>query len=128
MSEDLNVEKEGEEEQEWFGASESQMEPDELAKHLVGKIERKAALLERLWQEVKREAAAHSERLVAFDATLQRLQRCFEQVAQRLDESEGLAQRLLPLPVSEVAADQLAEELERVKSLQSQVNSCLIIL
>lgn len=98
------------------------MEPNELAKHLVGKIDRKVQLLDRLWQELNRQALNYNNSLLDFSQNLQQIHKSFEQVGQRLDETEQLADMSIN-SVSEIASDQLTEELERVKQLQLRVSS-----
>lgn len=98
------------------------MEPNELARHLVGKIDRKVQLLDRLWQELNRQALNYNTGLLDFSQNLQQIHKSFEQVGQKLDETEQLVNVSIN-SVSEIASDQLTEELERVKQLQLRVSS-----
>ena len=97
------------------------MTPNEIAAHLVTKIDRKVQLLDRLWQELNRQSLSYNNLLVNFCQNLELLNKCFDLANQRLNENEQLVSGIGA--ISEIESDQLADELEKVKILQLKISS-----
>jgi hypothetical protein len=95
--------------------------PNEIAKHLVNKIDRKVQLLDRLWQELNRQSLNYTNILQNFYQNLQQIYKLFELVNQRLNENEQLLTTINS--ISEIQNDKLADELERVKNFQLKLSS-----
>ena len=97
------------------------MSPNEIAKHLVNKIDRKVQLLDRLWQELNRQSLNYNNVLFNFNQNLQLIHKSFELVNQKLNENEQLLTTINP--ISEIDSEKLADELERVKNFQLKLSS-----
>ena len=97
------------------------MSPNEIAKHLVNKIDRKVQLLDRLWQELNRQSLNYNNSLLNFNQNLQLIHKSFEVVNQKLNENEQILTTINP--ISEIDSEKLADELERVKNFQLNLSS-----
>ncbi len=106
-----------------FNALNYNMSPSEIAKHLVSKIDKKVQLLDRLWQDLNRQAVAYNNILLNFHSNLQHVHKSFESIGQRLNENEQQLAVLNSASVSEIESDKLAAELERVKNFQLRLSS-----
>jgi hypothetical protein len=106
-----------------FNALNYNMSPSEIAKHLVSKIDKKVQLLDRLWQDLNRQAIAYNNTLLNFHSNLQHVHKSFETIGQRLNENEQQLAVLNSASVSEIESDKLAAELERVKNFQLRLSS-----
>lgn len=97
------------------------MTPNELATHLINKIDRKVQLLDRLWQELNRQSLNYNNMLINFYNNLQLLYKSFELVNQKLNQHEQQAAKINI--VNQIESDKLAEELEIVKTFQLKISS-----
>lgn len=97
------------------------MNANEIASHLVNKIDRKVQLLDHLWQELNRQSLNYNNTLINFFNNLQSLQKSFEIVNQKLNQNE---QSIGKINISnQIESDKLAEELETVKNYQLKISS-----
>lgn len=111
-----------EDDDQFNGTINNKMTPNELAKHLVNKIDRKVQLLDRLWQELNRQALNYNNTLLRFHQNLQEVYKLFDTVGQSLNEHEVMASSL-NVSVSGIESDKLADELDRVKNFQLKVSA-----
>lgn len=95
--------------------------PNELAGHLVSKIDRKVQVLDRLWQELNRQSLNYNTILLNFYQNLQQINKSFELVNQKLNENEQLVARINLL--TDIESDKLAEELENIKNFQLKLST-----
>lgn len=98
-----------------------EMNANEKAAILVGKIDRSVQTLDRLWQELNRQALTYNNLMVNFYNNLQQMQKSFECVQQKLNENETQAGQINV--VNQIESDKLADELEKVKNFQLKISS-----
>jgi uncharacterized protein (DUF2344 family) len=98
-----------------------QLAPNELAQLLVTKIDKKSQLLERLWQELNKQALIYNNILINFYQNVQQISKSFEIVNQKLNENEKLVAQISTS--NEIESEKLAQELERIKNLQLLLSS-----
>lgn len=98
-----------------------EMSASEKASLLAAKIERSVQTLDRVWQELNRQALAYNNLLVNFGNNLQLLQKAFESVQARLNENEAVAAKMNV--VNQIESEKLADELEKVKNFQLKISS-----
>lgn len=95
----------------------------ELATSLINKIDRKVLWLDRLWQDLNRQALTYDSMLANFYQSLLLLNKSFDLVAQKINENESLVAKINTLSTSEFDAEKLAAELEKIKNLQLRLSS-----
>lgn len=97
------------------------LSPNEIASHLVNKIDRKVQLLDRLWQELNRQSLNYNNILLNFYQNLQQLNKSFELVNQKLNENEQLVSKISN--IGEIESEKLADELEKIKNFQLRMST-----
>jgi hypothetical protein len=95
----------------------------ELATSLINKIDRKVQWLDRLWQDLNRQALTYDAMLANFYQNLLLLNKSFDLVANKINENENLVAKINVLGTSEFDAEKLAGELEKIKNLQLRLSS-----
>lgn len=97
------------------------MDEIQQAEFIVNKVEKKLENLQNLWRKLNKNTTSFNERLIKIAHDIQLLNRTFDNLNLKLNESET---QIIKLNVPEnIDNEQLAEELDSIKCLQNKVAS-----